>query len=86
MFFSTTPHLERRVMEASAESFDVSAEWARLASEFQRHTVNANGVWNMRWGILLAELLPLRSGNYSTITSPADPLGQVNGARACSPT
>jgi hypothetical protein len=60
--------------------FDVSAEWAR-SSEFQRHTVNANGVWNMRWGILLAGSFHYGSGNYGTITSPADPLGQVNGAR-----
>ena len=60
--------------------FDVSAEWAR-SSEFQRHTLNANGVWNMRWGLLLAGSFHYGSGNYATITSPADPLGQVNGAR-----
>ena len=60
--------------------FDVSAEWAR-SSEFQRNTLNANGVWNVRWGLLLAGSFHYGSGNYSTITSPADPLGQVNGAR-----
>ena len=60
--------------------FDVDAEWAR-SSEFQRHTVNANGVWNIRWGLLLAGSFHYGSGNYATITSPADPLGQVNGAR-----
>jgi hypothetical protein len=60
--------------------FDVGAEWAR-SREFQRHTLNMNGVWNARWGILLAGSFHYGSGNYTTITSPADPLGQVNGAR-----
>jgi len=35
----------------------------------------------MRWGLLLAGSFHYGSGNYATITSPADPLGQVNGAR-----
>jgi hypothetical protein len=60
--------------------FDVGAEWARSA-EFQRHTLNANGVWNLRWGMLVAGSFHYGSGNYATLTSPADPLGQVNGAR-----
>jgi hypothetical protein len=35
----------------------------------------------MRWGVMLAGSFHYGSGNYGTITSPADPLGQVNGAR-----
>jgi hypothetical protein len=64
--------------------FDVSMEWARSA-EFQRHTLNANGVWNMAWGLLLAGSFHYGSGNYATIVSPSDPLGQVNGARRVLP-
>jgi hypothetical protein len=60
--------------------FNLSQDWAR-SSEFQRHTINANGVWNLKWDLLLAGSFHYGSGNYSTITSPNDPLGQVNGAR-----
>jgi hypothetical protein len=35
----------------------------------------------MPYGLLLAGSFHYGSGNYTTITSPADPLGQVNGAR-----
>jgi hypothetical protein len=60
--------------------FNLSQDWAR-STEFQRHTVNANGVWNLPYGLLFAGSFHYGSGNYATITSPADPLGQVNGAR-----
>ena len=60
--------------------FNLSQDWAR-STEFQRHTVNANGVWNLPHAFLLAGSFHYGSGNYTTITSPADPLGQVNGAR-----
>lgn len=60
--------------------FNIDMDWGRSA-EFQRHTVNANGLWSLPYGIMLAGSFHYGSGNYSTITSPNDPLGQVNGAR-----
>src|SRR5206468_3090372 len=62
--------------------YDPVTGFPKNPSRFGRpNPVNANGVWNMRWGVLLAGSFHYGSGNYSPITSPADPLGQVNGAR-----
>ena len=63
----------------SSSPFDVSKDWGRSA-EFQRHTINANALWNLRGGFALAGSFHYGSGNYSTITSPVDPLA-AGGSR-----
>jgi hypothetical protein len=60
--------------------FDIGQDWARSA-EFQRHTINANGLWHLPGDVMLSGSFHYGSGQYSTVTSPVDPLGQVNGAR-----
>ena len=55
-------------------TFDVMADWSR-SSDFQRHTVRLNGIWNLPWGIGLAGSFRYGSGNYSNVTTNVDPLG-----------
>jgi hypothetical protein len=54
--------------------FNLDQDWGR-SLEFQRLTVNANGVWSLPWGINLSGAYHYGSGNYSTITLPVDVLG-----------
>jgi hypothetical protein len=54
--------------------FDLEMDWAR-SSEFQRHTLNVNGVWTLPWGFVASGTYHYGSGNYSTITLPVDTLG-----------
>jgi hypothetical protein len=59
--------------------FDIGMDYGRSA-EFQRHTVNANGIVNLPLGILVAGAFHYGSGNYTTLTAPTDPLG-INARR-----
>jgi hypothetical protein len=54
--------------------FDVGAEWARSV-DFQRHTLRANGIWNLPWSIGLSGSFSFGSGNYFATTSPVNPYG-----------
>jgi hypothetical protein len=55
-------------------SFDLDYDWAR-SSEFQRHTLNMNGVWSLPGALTLSGTYHYGSGNYSTLTLPVDTLG-----------
>ena len=48
-------------------------DWAR-ASDFQRHTVRLNGIWNLPWSLSLAGSFQYGSGNFSNVTTNVDPL------------
>jgi hypothetical protein len=54
--------------------FNLDQDWGR-SQEFQRLTVNANGVWSLPWGFNLSGAYHYGSGNYTTITLPVDVLG-----------
>ena len=55
--------------------FDIMVDWAR-SSDFQRHTVRANGVWNLPLGLSLSGSFGYGSGNPNSTTSTnVDPLG-----------
>jgi hypothetical protein len=53
--------------------FDLSADFAR-GSDFQRHTLNANGLWRLPWDIQLSGTFHYGSGTYSDVTAPVAPL------------
>ncbi len=53
--------------------FDIMADWAR-ASDFQRHTVRLNGIWNLPVGLSVAGAFQYGSGNFSNVTTNVDPL------------
>ena len=54
--------------------FDIMADWAD-SSDFQRHTVRANGVWTLPLGFSLSGSFGYGSGNPSSTTSTnVDPL------------
>lgn len=55
-------------------TFNIMDDWSR-SSDFQRHTVRLNGIWNLPWGIGLASSFRYGSGNYSNVTTNVDPLG-----------
>jgi hypothetical protein len=55
-------------------TFDIMVDWAR-GSDFQRHTLRANGVWNLPAGVSLSGSFGYGSGNYTNITSNVDPTG-----------
>jgi hypothetical protein len=54
--------------------FDVDGEWARSV-DFQRHTLRANGIWNLPYSIGLSGSFSFGSGNYFATTSPVNPYG-----------
>jgi hypothetical protein len=54
--------------------FDLDLDWGR-SQEFQRLTINANGLWSMPKGFNLSGVYHYGSGEYSTITLPVDVLG-----------
>jgi hypothetical protein len=53
--------------------FDLSDDFAR-GSDFQRHTLNANGLWRLPWDIQLSGTFHYGSGTYSDVTAPVAPL------------
>jgi hypothetical protein len=54
--------------------FDIMVDWAQ-SSDFQRHTVRTNGIWNMPLGISLSGSFGYGSGNPASTTSTnVDPL------------
>jgi hypothetical protein len=55
-------------------TFNLDQDWATSA-EFQRHTLNLNGVWSLPWQLTLSGTYHYGSGNRSTITLPVDVLG-----------
>jgi len=54
--------------------FDINYNWGR-ANDFARHTLRANGIWNLPLGLNLSGLFRYQSGNFSTFNSGLDPLG-----------
>ncbi len=70
----TLMFFKRDAAGSQLSPFDVSLEWAR-ATDFQRHTVNANGIWRLPAGFQLAGTFHYGSGNYSTTTAPVQTLG-----------
>jgi hypothetical protein len=54
--------------------FNLDQDWGR-SQEFQRLTLNANGVWTLPKGFNLSGTYHYGSGNYTTITLPVDVLG-----------
>lgn len=55
--------------------FDIDVDWAD-ASDFQRHTVRLNGVWNLPLGFTVSGFFSYGSPNPSSTTSTnVDPLG-----------
>jgi hypothetical protein len=57
--------------------FNRSAEWAR-SSDFQRHTLRTNGIFQTRWGMSVAGSFFFGSGNYFSTMSGVDPYGTGN--------
>jgi hypothetical protein len=55
-------------------TFDLDQDWGR-SQEFQRLTLNANGVWTLPKGFNLSGAYHYGTGNYTTITLPVDVLG-----------
>jgi hypothetical protein len=53
--------------------FNIMDDWSR-ASDFQRHTVRMNGIWNLPWSVALAGSFQYGSGNFSNVTTNVDPL------------
>jgi hypothetical protein len=53
--------------------FNIMNDWAR-ASDFQRHTVRVNGIWNLPWRFALASSFQYGSGNYSNVSTNVDPV------------
>jgi hypothetical protein len=70
----TLMFFKREAVGTQLSPFDISLDWGR-ASDFQRYTVNANGIWSLPAGIQLAGTFHYGSGNYSTITAPVQALG-----------
>jgi hypothetical protein len=54
--------------------FNLDDEWAR-AGDFQRHTLRANGIFQLPYDISIAGSLFVGSGNYSNVTSGFDAYG-----------
>jgi hypothetical protein len=54
--------------------FDINYNWGRAAS-FQRHTLRANSIVNLKWNILLATIFQYGSGTYSGISTGVNLLG-----------
>jgi hypothetical protein len=54
--------------------FDIDDNWGR-ANDFARHTLRANGIWNLPKGFNLSGLLSYQSSNPYTLNSGLDPLG-----------
>ncbi len=61
-------------------SFDMDAEWAR-ATDFQRHTVRANGIVNLPWGVTLAGVYQFGSGNYFSTSVSGRPYNKTGANR-----
>jgi hypothetical protein len=59
---------------AQLNPFDLDLDWGR-ATDFQHHTLRANGIWNLPYGLTLAGFYQYGSGNYSQITSGVNPTG-----------
>jgi hypothetical protein len=55
--------------------FNRGMDWARSA-DFQRNTVNINALWKLPAGFQLTGSFHYGSGNYTTMTSPVNPLGE----------
>jgi hypothetical protein len=53
--------------------WNIDAEFAR-GSDFQRHTLNANGLWRLPWDIQLSGTFHYGSGTYSDVTASVAPL------------
>ena len=54
--------------------FNLDQDWGR-SQEFQRNTLNVNGLWTLPKGFGLSGSYRYGSGNYSTVTLPVDVLG-----------
>jgi hypothetical protein len=52
---------------------DLSELWART-SDFQRHTLRVNGIYELPWGLFVSGILRYGSGNYTSIVG-GNPLG-----------
>jgi hypothetical protein len=59
---------------AQLNPFDIELDWGR-AADFQRHTLRANGIWNLPLGLTFSGYFQYGSGNYSQVTSGVDPNG-----------
>jgi len=60
--------------------FDIEYNWARSGS-FQRHTLRANGIWNLPWAFTIAGLFRYGSGTYTNINTGFNPLGGTGSNR-----
>ena len=54
--------------------FDVEFNFGRSA-DFARHTLRANGIWNLPWGMNLSGVYRYQSAGAQTFSSGLDPLG-----------
>ncbi|MGE4085197.1 MAG: carboxypeptidase regulatory-like domain-containing protein [Vicinamibacterales bacterium] len=58
-------------------NFDLDGEWAQ-AADFQRSTLRANTILNLKWGFSGAASFSYGSGNRFPATSPVDPWGTLS--------
>jgi hypothetical protein len=74
MFFKNDTGIGNAGYQATQiNPFDIEFDWAR-STEFQRHTFQVNGLWNLPYDFAVSGSFRYGSGNYQTLNAGVDPL------------